>query len=244
MKKRIYLKEISIVIPFFNEKERVEKSINILSNYLAKNKIKIEIIFVNDGSKDLSNNLILKKLKKFKIRKNIKIKMINYLNNKGKGYAIIQGMKKARYKWILTCDFDMSVKPDTVNKWFKKKYITNKNFAYFASRNNTSSKVETFFLRKLYGFFFRTMVKILFGINLKDTQCGFKLYYVTYLKKIINKLTSYGFVQDIEIVNELMKRKIKIIELPVYWRHMPNSKLSLLADPLKMIIDLIKIKFK
>ena len=63
MKKRIYFKEISIVIPIFNEKERVEKSINILSNYLAKNKIKIEIIFVNDGSKDLSNNLILKKLK-------------------------------------------------------------------------------------------------------------------------------------------------------------------------------------
>lgn len=244
MNGKVSLNKLSIVIPFYNEKKRIKKSLKILQNYILKNPYELEIILVNDGSTDNSGEIIKKKLQTLKKSKKIKIKFINYKKNIGKGFAIIKGIINSRSKWILTCDFDMSVNPKIVNHWFKKKYINSYNSAFIGSRNLVNSKVETIFYRKLYGTFFKIIIMVLFGIKLNDTQCGFKLYCSNYIKKIIKKITSYGFVHDVEIINELNKNKIKIIELPVTWKHKPNSKLNLIYDPIKMIIDLIKIKFK
>ena len=244
MNDKVSLNKLSIVIPFYNEKKRINKSLKILQNYILKNTYRLEIIFVNDGSTDNSEKIIKKKFQILKKNKKVKIIFINYAKNMGKGFAIIKGIIKAKSKWILTCDFDMSVNPNTVNHWFKRKYINSYNSAFIGSRNLINSKVKTIFYRKLYGSFFKIIIMILFGIKLNDTQCGFKLYDSNYIKKIIKKITSYGFVHDVEIINELNNKKIKIIELPVTWKHEPNSKLNLLYDPINMIIDLIKIKFK
>tara|TARA_B100000959_G_scaffold85255_1_gene90652 strand:- start:4380 stop:5111 length:732 start_codon:yes stop_codon:yes gene_type:complete len=243
MNKKIALTDLSIVIPFYNENKRINKSIKILKKFIQDNNYKIEIVFVNDGSTDKSEKIIKQKFKKF-LSKNLNLVFINYKKNIGKGFAIKKGILKSSSKWILTCDFDMSVNPSLINKWFNKNYVNNYNKAYFGSRNLVKSKVDTIFYRKLYGSLFKFIIMILFKIRLNDTQCGFKLYNCSYIKKIIKKITSYGFVHDVEIINELKKKNIGLVELPVVWKHEGNSKLNLLYDPLKMIFDLIKIKMK
>ena len=119
MKKNILFKKLSIVIPLYNESERAKATFNILKKFIKKNRSSIEIIFVNDGSTDNSANLVKKFLLKIK-NKRIKHKLISYKKNIGKGYALIQGIKKTTYPWILTCDFDMSVLPSTYTEWLQK----------------------------------------------------------------------------------------------------------------------------
>ncbi len=235
------LNNLSIIIPFYNESKRTKKTFKIIKKFIKKNKINIEIIFVNDGSTDDSANLV----KEFLLRirnKRIKHKLVSYKKNIGKGYAVIQGIRKSTYPWILTCDFDMSVLPSTYTDWLAKNYIVKKNCAYFASRNLKKSKIKTLWIRKFYGLFFKLLIKFFFNIRLTDTQCGYKLYNSSYIKKIIPKLKSYCYVHDVEIIIHLMNKNIEIKELPIKWIHREGSKISLFRDPINMIFDLIKIK--
>lgn len=243
MDKKIKFDNLSIIIPLYNESHRTKFTFEIIKEFIKKNKIKLEIIFVNDGSTDDSLIKIRKFLSTIK-KKKIKYHLITYKKNMGKGYALICGIKKSVNKWILTCDFDMAVLPSTVFEWTSKGYIQNNNFAYFGSRLLKKSKVETIWIRMIYGFFFTLLIKILFGIKIKDTQCGFKLYNASYIKKIVSKLKSFRYVHDVEIINKLMQKKITIIELPLKWTHIEGSKVNLLKDPIQMIVDLIKIKIR
>ena len=97
-------------------------------------------------------------------------------------------------------------------------------------------------ITKFYGLFFKLFIKSLFNIKLTDTQCGYKIYNSSYIKKILPKLKSYRYVHDVEIIIHLMNKKIEIQELPVKWTHKEGSKISLLRDPINMIFDLIEIK--
>ena len=167
MKKKIIFKNLSIIIPLYNEAQRAQNTFKIIKNFIQKNKINIEIIFINDGSTDKSKSIIEEFLSKIKNKK-IKYKLISYKKNMGKGYAIIQGIKKSIYPWILTCDFDMSVLPSTFIDWLNRNYIDRKKCAYFGSRNLKESKVKALWIRKFYGIFFNVIINILFNIKLKD----------------------------------------------------------------------------
>ena len=88
------------------------------------------------------------------------------------------------------------------------------------------------------------MLKILFNIQIKDTQCGFKLYKSKIAKKIFNEIHDNGFVHDVEVVLIATKYGYEIKELPVKWIHKNNSKLNLFKDPLKMFLKLINLKLR
>ena len=91
---------------------------------------------------------------------------------------------------------------------------------------------------------FRLLISIFLGIKIKDTQCGFKLYKKLSAKKIFSKLTMYGFDHDLQIVLIAKKMNIKIKELPVFWKHINQSKLNLIKDSLKMLIGIFRLSFK
>ncbi len=82
------------------------------------------------------------------------------------------------------------------------------------------------------------------GINIKDTQCGFKLYRNSIAKKIFSQLRFLNYEHDIEIVLILKNKKIKVIELPIIWNHVPNSKVNILIDSLKIFIKILLIKIR
>ncbi len=230
---------ISLIIPLYNEESRIKKNLSFIQNFLKKKNI--EVIFVNDGSSDNSEKII----KKFISKNNKKfIKYLSYKQNVGKGYAIKKGVLSSKKRWILICDLDMSVQPSQINIWYKKKYILKKNEAYFASRKHTLSKIKTSFVRKLLGVLFNLIIFSLFGIRIKDTQCGFKLFHKDYAKSVFRKISSYRFSFDVELVLLLKEKNIKIKELPVNWIHKSGSKLNIFYDMPLMFYDLLKIRFK
>ena len=97
-------------------------------------------------------------------------------------------------------------------------------------------------IRKIIGNIFIFFSKFLFQIHLSDTQCGFKLYKSTYAKIIFKRILTDGYMHDIEICIIANKLNLKIIELPVKWTHIPDSKISFFKDSIKIIFNLLKIK--
>ena len=118
------INSLSIIFPFYNEENRLEKCFNDIKKFNKNNsKIKKEYIFVNDGSFDESEKLINNFIKKTKNNKT-NYKIISLKKNYGKGFALKKGILKAKEKWILTLDIDISVSLAQINLWLKCSLIS------------------------------------------------------------------------------------------------------------------------
>ena len=240
------IKSLSIIFPLYNESKRLKYCFQNIDKFNSNSKIKnLEYIFVDDGSLDdsydLINNFIKKRKKK---RTKIKYKIFKLKKNKGKGAALIKGIKNASNDWMLTIDTDISVSLLEINNWIKHKYLQINKKIYFGSRNLKNSIVKFQYHRKLIGLFFILICKLFLNIKLYDTQCGFKLYKKKTGKIIFNKLTEKKFAHDIEIVLLATKKKIEIIELPVKWVHKNDSKINLIRDSFSIFWSIYKMKKK
>tara|TARA_B100002052_G_scaffold272038_1_gene273387 strand:- start:713 stop:1444 length:732 start_codon:yes stop_codon:yes gene_type:complete len=234
------IKSLSVVFPMYNEANRLFRTFKDIEKFKKLNFIKdIEYIFVDDGSTDNS----IKKINDFfKNKKNFNFKVVKIKTNTGKGYALKKGVIKAKKDWILTLDVDISVSLLQIKKWINKKLINNKNVVYFGSRNLKNSDIEFKFHRKILGIIFSFLLNILFNINIKDTQCGFKLYKKKIAKRIFKNIKDTGFVHDVEVVLYSKKFNYGLEELPVKWIHRNESKLNLYVDTFKMFFKLFIIK--
>ena len=239
------LKSISIVFPLYNEENRLKKLFSEIINQKLFKKKNIEFIFVNDGSSDLS----LKLIEGFKTQNQNKINiiLISYKKNRGKGYAIKQGVFAAKKKWILTMDIDLSVRLHQLEIWKNRQHLVKNTYVYFGSRLLNASKVSSKKYRAFTGKLFNIILDLLFNrkkLGIKDTQCGFKLYKSLIAKKIFRKSKEAGYIQDVEILLLLIKKGILIKELPVTWTHKTGSKINIFLDSVLMFFNLIKLKFK
>jgi len=229
------IKSLSIIIPAFNEEKTLKKTVFDIQQYLSKTRIQYEIIIIDDGSID-STYSVSKKLenKDIKIFKNIK--------NKGKGFSIKKGIRKAKKDYILFMDADNAtriIELDNFEKLIKKYQII------FGSRALKNSKIIIHQpkLRETYGKFYNFIIRILFNIKIKDTQCGFKFFERKTAEKIFEKITSDRWCFDTEIFVIAKKNKIKYKEMPITWKNNKNSKIKFFRDIFVIPLELIKIKF-
>ncbi len=236
------INELSIVFPVYNEQKRLKKAfIEILKFNKNFKSRKLEIIFSDDGSNDESHRLIRDFVKKNS--KKLALKIILSKINKGKGFALKQGIKLSTKKWILTTDLDLSVPLNQIFNW-KKKNLLKKDFIIFGSRNLHNSIVKANVFRMFLGKIFNFLVKTILDISIKDTQCGFKLYRNPHAKKIFKELNNWGFSHDLELVLISKKRNLKILELPVRWEHKKGSKLNIIFEPVKMFLNILLFRIK
>ena len=188
------IKSISIVLPLFNEEQRLKSTFREIIKFSKKNKIKFkEFIFIDDGSFDNSAEMIKEFIKD---KKKLNLKLIQLNKNSGKGAAIKIGVINSKKSWILTSDIDFSVSLAELEKWLKKNFIKSSKLVYFGSRSHKDSKVKSKFYRKIAGSFLRYLISSILGIKIRDTQCGFKLYKASIAKKIFSKVRFYGYEHD------------------------------------------------
>jgi len=233
------IKSVSIIYPVFNEEKRLRKTFLDIIKFEKSNKfLKKEYIFVNDGSSDQTLSIIKKE---FKNNKNIKVKLVSYNKNMGKGYALKRGVQIAKNDWVLTTDADCSVSNFQLIKWIQKKYLGQNNLIYFGSRNHPLSIVKKKTLRKIVGIIFKFVIRFFFSIKISDTQCGFKLYKLNAARKIFKKISTNDYMHDIEICIIAKKLNIKIKDLPLKWTHVDQSKINFIQDFFNVAFSLIKI---
>tara|TARA_B100000035_G_C20888154_1_gene503654 strand:+ start:99 stop:830 length:732 start_codon:yes stop_codon:yes gene_type:complete len=239
------IKTLSVILPLFNEEQRLNSLFIEIKKFKFLKKNKIEFIFVNDGSIDNSNLLIKNFINEN--HKKIDLKLISYKNNQGKGFALKKGVARAKHDWIITVDIDLSVKLEQIKIWQKKKLISKKQNVYFGSRLLSKSKVTAKKNRMIIGFVFNIFLRKILNsdlLNIRDTQCGFKLYKKRIAKKIFYQLTENGYIHDVEVLILLQKLKILVKELPVEWKHKSGSKINLFIDSIIMLKDIFILKKK
>ncbi|HPP87657.1 MAG TPA: glycosyltransferase family 2 protein [bacterium] len=234
--------QISIVIPVYNETQRIDNSLFELKDYFSNFKYDYEIIFVDDGSSDNT----AEKLEKF-INNNLlkKFKLLKLPKNCGKGAAVKHGMLNAMDNSDLYffMDADLSTPLSEINK-FIEYYETHKTDILIGSRSLADSNVVVHqkIYRELMGKIFNKILKILIFTEFIDTQCGFKLFSPRARKKIFKNLKIQRFAFDVEIVFLAKKYNISIEELPVTWVNKENSRVHIIKDSFNMLCDVIKLQ--
>jgi len=227
--------EISTIIPCKDEEKRIINSLNKIYTFLKEKKFNFEIIVVNDGSTDKTEEVV----KEF-ITTHPLCKIITHETNYGKGKAVDTGIKNSTKDFILFSDADLSTPIEELENF--SKYI---GFdIIIGSRKIKGSKiiVQQPWYRRIPGQVFPLIVNILGISKLKDTQCGFKLFKKEVAKELFKKRTIDRFSFDAEIMYIAEKYKYKIKELPVTWENSLDSKLNAISDSYKMFKELIQIK--
>lgn len=233
---------ISIVFPFYNESKRIDRFREGLKSYTNPNNLIQELILVDDGSTD--NTLsILKEIQKELTA--IQIKVIEIPVNQGKGNAIKTGIFEASQPWILCNDADLSYPMDQIDEWYEKNYLDFKteNTVYFGSRElgKKNNEMKLFLHRIVIGRIFALFIRLITGVTVEDTQCGYKLYEAGVARNIFYHIIEKRFAFDVEVHYWLKKMQIDIRLLPVRCYDVPGSKVNLIKDSFQMFIALFRI---
>ena len=227
---------LSIVIPAWNEEKRLPPSLEKIYKFLQSKNFDSEIIIINDGSRDKTDEVVREFTKKHNSSK-VKIVGLGYKPNRGKGYATKVGMLAAKGDYMYLCDSDLSTPIEELDNFLKYKEEYD---IVIGSRALAQSNVKTSLLRKFLGRFGNFLINAILIKDLKDTQAGFKLFNrkckILFEKQRIER---WGF--DFEILYLAERLKFRVKELPVEWEHKEDSRVKPL-DYFKTLSELIKIR--
>lgn len=205
---------LSIVIPAYNEEERLKRHIpDIVAHLRSKN---FEIIVVNDGSRDGTAQVAEK----------LGARVINLSPNRGKGGAVKAGMLAAQGRYVLFTDADQSTPIAEVDKLLAK--IEREGYGMaIGSRAVPGAEVEQpqVWYRALAGKLFGLATKVLCVRGLYDTQCGFKCMTREVAQKVFPQVTSATAIFDIEMLVVATRAGYRIAEVPVKWVHDPDTRI-------------------
>ena len=229
--------ELSVVIPVFNESLRFNKGFDICWKFLKKNP-NWEYIFVDDGSTDNTRKMI-----KRAIKNRQQMKLVSYDKNQGKGYALKQGVNKAKKDLILICDIDFSTPLSQLKLLYP--FILKETEVVIGSRKAQGARIlkHQSIIREWLGRQFTSMSKIWLGLDVSDVTCGFKLFTKKAGKKLFSESKIKGWGYDAEILFLAKRQGFQVVDVPVTWKNDVQTKVSMASDIVKSLQDLWLIRW-
>ncbi len=227
---------ISIVIPVFNEENRIKKSLDEIFAFLKTFKEETELIIVDDGSWDSTPKILEEYEKKY----NLKISTLK--NNQGKGAAIRNGINASSGEKILFTDIDLSV-PIVFLQPFSEAMSSDTDIV-IGSREHPDSQIEIkqFWLREAAGYSFTVLTNAILQVGTSDFTCGFKLFRREAARKIFAKQLINRWTFDAETLFLAKKYEFTVKEEPVIWKHGEGSKVRFPQDLFESFFALLKIR--
>ena len=222
---------LSIIIPCFNEEDVIENTVNRIKYWCEFKGLDYQLIIVNNQSRDNTE-----KIAKQLIDNDV---ILTNQYKKGKGHAVKKGLIKSKFNNVLILDADLSTDINHLNiDW-----LNNNNTIVIGSRS-LGSEVGTPLIRRIYGKVLNYLIRLIFQIEIKDTQCGFKFLSTNKLDEIIEKLEVGGFIYDLDLILTCKDLGFELIEIPIKYSHNKNSSVNILLDPLLVFKDLIRLRIK
>jgi dolichyl-phosphate beta-glucosyltransferase len=230
---------LSVVIPAFNEERGLESSLNQVVSFLRNRDCRFEVILVDDGSTDRTPEIA--EASTFESESSC-LRVLTNSRNRGKGYSVRKGMLEVRGSFALLCDSDLSTPIEEVVKL--EEAVSEQDFdIVLGSRDIAGSEVleRQSWFRENSGKLFNRFVRILTPLPFKDTQCGFKLFKMKTCRAIFEKQKIRRYAFDVEILYIARKWDLKMLEVPIIWRHAEGSKVRMFPDGPLMLRDLLLI---
>lgn len=232
------MSKISVIIPAFNEVDRLPATLDSVYEFLSTKENQFEIVVVDDGSSDNTAQLVRDYSKAHP-----NVRVVSYENNRGKGYAVRTGMMEADGEYLIYNDADGSSPIEEIDKLIAS--IDEGNDIAFGSRAKPDEqrKVDALAYRKYIGNTFNLIVQTLILPGIHDTQCGFKMFRGAVAKDIFSVARIDGFAFDVEILYIGKLRQYKLDEVPINWSNVEGSKVNVFIDSPKMFLETLKISF-
>jgi glycosyltransferase involved in cell wall biosynthesis len=231
----------AIIIPAYNEEQRIGKTLEAYSSYFKKkksNSFNYEIIVVINNTSD-NTEAVVKKYQK-------KDNHISYLNLKrgGKGYAVQEGFKyalKTKINFLGFVDADLATPPEAFYDLITK---INGYDGVLASRylpesiNMPAMTFKRRFISRVFNFLVRSILLLPY----KDTQCGAKLFTSDSIRRVLPKLGMTQWAFDIELLYEMKKQGFVVKDIPTIWRDVKGSKIKVFKSSLQMLLSLFQLR--
>ena len=231
---------VSVIIPAYNEAGRIGQTLRAIGEYARSIPIDLELIVVDDGSSDSTAKVAEQNLPSLP---NVQSRVIRYAGNRGKGYAVRQGLLAARAPFALFSDADLSTPMVEMAKLVDRLSDGSADLA-FGSRALDRSLIGVHQPRRreLGGRAFNFVLRLVTGLPYWDTQCGFKAFRMSVCRPLIEDGTIDGFGFDIELLYEAHRAGLRMSEIPVRWDHRDGSKVNFLRDGVRMLCDVVTVR--
>ncbi len=231
---------LSVIIPAYNEEARLPATLKQCHAWLREHLAGgFEILVVDDGSQDRTCDAVRKLMPAMP-----ELRLLEQPENRGKGAAVRRGMLEASGDIRLFMDADHSTHIREVAKALDVFESRPEVAVVIASRQHPESDItqRQSWLRENMGKSFNALMRLTTGLDLRDTQCGFKVFRAEAAQAIFAAQRIDGFSFDVEILYLAGKLGYGIAEIPVEWINEPNSRVRMLLDPASMFLDLIRIR--
>ncbi|MCI4658958.1 dolichyl-phosphate beta-glucosyltransferase [Cryobacterium zhongshanensis] len=225
---------VSVVIPAYNEEWRILPTVGAIATHMCSRGEPWELIIADDGSTDTTVSLL----------QDLRFPNMTVLvaaKNTGKGDAVRRGILAARGEFILFADADQSTPIEQFDRLMEKidagyDVVVGSRAAAGAAVSGKSA------LRKVLSRGLHLVVSVGFGIEIADTQCGFKLFTAPAARSLFNLQVVDGFSFDLEVIYLAGRLGLSTAEVPVEWIDAPGSTVDAAKVSLQFVADLVKIK--
>lgn len=228
--------DLTLIIPAYNEESRLPKTLTDAASYLEQWGVDYRVIVVDDGSRDKTATLTDAFGWRFSTIKQ---------PNGGKGSAVRRGLLAATGRVVAFTDADL---PYDLNSLTTAYHMVDsgKSDAVVGSRDMSESTtlVERQFLRTLASGIFRGIVTFLVSRDVRDTQCGLKIFSRTAARAIFSRTTINGFAFDAEAVYLAHRLKLRVHKVPVILVNEYASTISLSRNAIPMLLDVLKVRWR
>lgn len=233
------IKLLSVIVPVYRQEKTIKKDLERILDLLDQIKPEFELLAVVDGKLDNS----LREIRKIK---DPRLKSFQLGKNHGKGYAIRYGMARSKGEVIAFIDSGMEIHPQGL-RTLVQIYEDEQADVVIGSKRHGDSVVTYPSIRRFLSFGYQTLVFLLFGLNVKDTQVGLKLFKRKVLEDVLPRLLVKRYAFDIEILsvaNHLGYKRIVEAPIELHYNFGQLTSAASLRVVRNMLIDTLAVFYR
>ncbi len=226
---------LSVIIPAHNEETRLPGTLQQVFDFLAVQPYPAEVLVVENASHDRT----LQVAQDF-ARRNSLLQVLQ-CPQRGKGFAVRQGMLAARGEYRIMCDADLSMPVSEINR-FLPPLLSGVDISIASREAPGAVRYHEPYYRHLIGRVYNNLIRLLTLPGLQDTQCGYKCFRGAVVDELFTRQTLGGWAFDVEVLFIARRRGLRIVEVPIPWTYTPGSKVNILRNSFRMAMDLLTIR--
>ncbi|HLA08078.1 MAG TPA: glycosyltransferase [Anaerolineales bacterium] len=231
--------DVSIILPAYNEEKLIVRTLEVVQAYINTRSEQIEIVLVDDGSRDRTITLA----QEWAEDHHADLRILVNEQNVGKGFSVRRGVEESRGQILIFLDADLPYELDAIDGFLSA--LRGGNDLAIGSRVLPGSEVKGVPLARFFaGQVFSWMVQLFLFLGIRDTQCGFKSFKSAAAREIFRRVTIGGFGFDVELLFIARKLRYKIQPVAVRMiHHRLGSRVRLVNHSIEMLKDLFVIRF-
>jgi dolichyl-phosphate beta-glucosyltransferase len=227
---------LSIIIPAYNEEQRLPSSLDQIADFVDEQGYGIEVIVVDNDSSDATRAIA-----DAYAAQHDTMRVLSE-PRRGKGAAVRTGMLAGRGDYLFICDADLSMPVAEIVK-FMPPQRTGYDVAIASREIAGAQRIGEPEYRHLMGRVFNFIVRLLAIPKVQDTQCGFKVFRREVAEHVFPQQTIDGWAFDVEVLFIALKAGYSLIEVPITWYYRPQSRVHPIRDSVTMLIEVLRVRW-